>query len=156
MSIVLRAPRNPEEFQACLSLRWQILRQPWGQPPGSEQDSEEPSAHHLMAIDENDRVVGVGRIHEVEPGTGQIRYMAVSPDMRGQGLGARIAHGLEAIARREGWRRIVLNARQDAVSFYTRLGFSPLGPGPLLFETIHHTRMEKNLTESHSGEHMHG
>ena len=48
----LRSPATPDEWQRYYHLRWQILRAPWQQPPGSERDDLEAQAYHLMLLTE--------------------------------------------------------------------------------------------------------
>jgi len=122
-----------------------VLRAPWGQPPGSERDGEDEAAVHLMLADADGEALAVGRLHRLDGHTGQIRYMAVAPAWRGQGLGRRLLAALEARALALGLRRIVLDAREAAAGFYLRHGYRPLGPGHVLFGTIRHVRMEKRL-----------
>ena len=52
----LRAPNTATEFAQYYQLRWQILRKPWQQALGSEQDEHERHAIHRMIVDENDKV----------------------------------------------------------------------------------------------------
>ena len=44
----LTRPVSPDQWQAYYQLRWQVLRAPWQQTPGSEQDELEAQAHHFM------------------------------------------------------------------------------------------------------------
>jgi len=48
--LILQSPRSPSEWDTYFDLRWRILRQPWGQPRGSERDSEDDSAFHLLLL----------------------------------------------------------------------------------------------------------
>lgn len=102
---------------------------------------------HLMLVDAAGEALAVGRLHRLDGHTGQIRYMAVAPAWRGQGLGRRLLAALEARALALGLRRIVLDAREAAAGFYLRHGYRPLGPGHVLFGTIRHVRMEKRLQQ---------
>jgi hypothetical protein len=52
-----RSPKTALEFEHYYKLRWQILRQPWGQVLGSERDSLEQEI-----IDEDNKVLAVGRL----------------------------------------------------------------------------------------------
>ncbi|RMG57594.1 MAG: GNAT family N-acetyltransferase [Gammaproteobacteria bacterium] len=142
----VHAVRTPEERTAAMQLRWAILRAPLGLPPGSERDAEDETALLVVACRSDGRVVGTGRLHPVDDGTGQIRYMAVAEDCRGQGVGARLLAALEAAALEQGLKRIVLNARENVAGFYARFGYRQLAPGPLLYGKIPHLRMEKYLT----------
>ena len=137
-------PRLPD-WDAYFDLRWRILRQPWDQPRGSERDAIDEDGFHLMTRGTDGSTLAVGRLHSVSPEEAQVRYMAVDPAHQGSGLGRRILQGLEDRARSQGIKRIVLNARENAVGFYTRQGYEAIGPGETLFGEIRHTRMSKSL-----------
>ena len=77
---------------------------------------------------------------------GQIRFMAVEPDLAGRGLGGRILAELERRAMARGASRIILNARKQAVPFYLKHGYAVTGPADTLFGVIEHLRMEKALS----------
>jgi GNAT superfamily N-acetyltransferase len=98
-----------------------------------------------MITDASGAVLSVGRIIFKPNGEAQVRSMATEESHRGRGLGRRIIEYLEQAARRRGVTAISLNAREDAVPFYARLGYEPTGEGPLLFGCIRHTTMRKML-----------
>ena len=77
-----------------------ILRQPWGQPRGSECDSLDDSAFHLLLLDSARKPLACGRLHFYVPDVAQVRFMAVDENARGRGYGSRILEGLEAEATR--------------------------------------------------------
>ena len=81
-----RSPASPAELDAYFDLRWRILRQPWNQPRGSERDSRDQSAFHLLVIDDNSKVLACGRLHLNSPSEAQVRYMAVNEDVQGPRL----------------------------------------------------------------------
>ena len=70
--------------------------------------------------------------------------MAVSNSIQRKGLGSEIVKELELIAKKKGIKQIVLNARENAISFYLSLGYKEHEP----YESdtgIPHTTMKKNL-----------
>jgi GNAT superfamily N-acetyltransferase len=71
--------------------------------------------------------------------------MAVVENARGCGYGSRILNALETKARRHGARKILLNARDNAVEFYRKRGYDIIGGAETLFGVIRHVRMEKLL-----------
>ncbi len=125
-------------------LRWSILRQPWNQPPGSEQDELEDSSFHRIALLPGAGIVGTGRLHITEDGSAQIRYMAVREKYQGMGVGQRILNSLEAFARSSGIRNIRLNARELAQPFYQSQGYEIVCKSYVLFGVIQHITMQKN------------
>lgn len=143
--MIVRPPASPAEHEAALLLRWQRLREPWGQPRGSERDDLDTTAYLVVAVDAQGRVIGTGRLHRVDDTTGQIRYMAVATTVERRGIGHAVLLALEAEARRLGAARLRLNARLSVQRFYARHGYVDHGPGPLLYGTIAHRLMKKAL-----------
>jgi N-acetylglutamate synthase-like GNAT family acetyltransferase len=135
----------PAEWDSYFDLRWRVLREPWGQARGTERDSLDSNAFHLAILDGGGSALAVGRLHSNTPEEAQIRYMAVDPAYQQSGLGREILEGLEDRARSQGAKRIALNARDNAVGFYTRCGYAAIGPGETLFGEVRHTRMSKSL-----------
>lgn len=133
----LRSPATPEEWQQYYQLRWQILRAPWQQPPGTERDELEAQAYHLMLLTTEGEIAAVGRLHRLEQGGAQVRYMAVATEYQGKGAGARILAALELQAVKWGCGYIRLNARDTALSFYQRNGYQQIGAAPALYGIAH-------------------
>ena len=144
----IRSPETDTEFEAYYDLRWRVLRQPWGQSSGSERDELDDDAAHVAGYDEVKGLVCVGRLHAVETGVGQVRYMAVEEPLRGRGLGQAVLDELERLAKRQGMSVIVLDAREAAVGFYRRNGYEAVGEGHVLFGEVRHSKMRKRLDGS--------
>ena len=145
---VLHAPRTPAEWAAYYQLRYAVLRQPWQQPPGSERIAadDEPGTIHALLLAETagpPEALAVGMLQPTGPAQGQIRFMAVAPEVAGTGLGQRVMAYLEEQARLAGIREIVLHSREAAVGFYEKLGYAVVKPSHLLFGEIQHFLMRK-------------
>ena len=62
MKITVIEPQTPEEFKQYYSLRYEILRKPWGQTKGSERDEDEETPIHRIIIDKKTgNALAVGR-----------------------------------------------------------------------------------------------
>ncbi|MBO1520505.1 bifunctional GNAT family N-acetyltransferase/hotdog fold thioesterase [Oceanisphaera pacifica] len=145
-------PQTDAELKSYYHLRWQLLRKPWQQPEGSERDEFDEYAHHRMMVDSSNKLVAVGRLY-MSGDEAQIRFMAVVPECRDLGLGTRMVQALEQVARQQSARRLVMNAREEAVAFYSRCGFTVVGEGPISFGKIPHRQMIKALTSIHQIRH---
>ena len=143
--MLIRSPATDSEFEVYYRLRWKILREPWNQPPGSERDDREADALHLAVWNDSGTLIGVGRLHRLSANAGQIRYMAVDPSQRGHGVGAAILRELENLAARSGFDEVMLNAREEAVSFYKSNGYVVVQPSHSLFGVIPHFEMRKRV-----------
>jgi ribosomal protein S18 acetylase RimI-like enzyme len=137
--IGLDAPEYAQE----LDLRWRVLRKPLGFERDAVRFPFEAESLHLIAL-EASRVVGCVLFHPDGPGTGRLFQMAVEPDRQGTGLGTRLVRVLEEELARRGYREVTLHARDTAVGFYARLGYSPVGP-PYVEVGIPHQNMRRPL-----------
>ena len=138
-------PLTPEDYQHYYHLRWKVLRAPWNQPRGSEQDDMEKSSHHLMVVDNNHDVIAVGRLHFNSIREAQFRYMAVDTRQQRRGAGTLLLRAMERKAIGLGADCIVLDAREHALRFYHKHGYQAEGPGQTLFNSIPHVKMRKNI-----------
>ncbi|MFL0161041.1 GNAT family N-acetyltransferase [Aquirufa salirivi] len=138
----IRSPQNSEEWEAYFQLRFKILREPWNQALGTEHLSDDPTAIHAFAIEKN-LVLGVARMHESSPQQGQVRCVAVASSHQGQGIGKLLMNFLEQKATENNWKEIILEARENAVPFYSNLGYVIEKESYLLFGEIQHYTMKK-------------
>lgn len=143
--IEIRSPLSQEEWDKYYQLRWEVLRKPWNQPIGSEKDASEDTSFHLMAIDDKKKVLGVCRLQKNSDTEGQIRFMAVAENAQGKGIGKMLINAAEKKAKDLGLTRIILQARENAVPFYKSCKYEIEEKTFLLFNTIQHYLMTKNL-----------
>ena len=145
MQITIMQPRTRGEMHDYYELRWRILRKPYGKPRGSEKDELEDLAIHLIAYYEGKIPAAVGRAHFNSESEAQIRFMAVDPRYQNAGIGSSLLAGLEKRTRVRGARYIVLNSREPAVGFYEKNGYVKTGKAGMLFGSVRHIRMRKDL-----------
>lgn len=119
----LRIPVTEKELADYYHFRWKMLREPLYQPEGSERDAYDAMAHHQMVVDEKGQPVAIGRLYINADNEASIRFLAVDPHLQDKGLGTLVAMTLESVARQEGVKRVVCSAREDAVEFFSKLGF---------------------------------
>jgi len=143
----IKSPQTDAEWKAYYALRFNVLREPWNQPLGSEVLADEDQAIHTIAVEDNE-VLGVARMHESAEKQGQVRCVATATAAQGKGIGKAIMAYLEDQAKAKGWTEIVLEARENAVPFYQRIGYTIIAESYLLFGEIQHYRMKKALTLS--------
>jgi thioesterase domain-containing protein len=146
--IIAKAPQSLEEFEKYYHLRWLMLRKPWQQPLGSEQDELEQQACHQILVDQQNNVLAVGRLHKSQQHHAQIRYMAVADDQQRLGLGKQLINALEQTAIKQGITEISLNAREQAIEFYQKQGYQKLAFSHQLYGKIDHYLMSKTLSSN--------
>lgn len=133
-------------------LRRRVLR--GGDPEASVTDprDDESRALHLAGV-LDERVVACASFYpttspdHLDADAYQLRYVATEEDERGRGYAARLLAVGEAELRRRGTRILWANARDSALSFYRREGWSLVaGSEHLSRETqLPHTRIFKEL-----------
>ncbi|MFW2373514.1 MAG: GNAT family N-acetyltransferase [Gammaproteobacteria bacterium] len=142
--MVITTPKSKRDFAQYFHLRWKILRKPWGEPEGSEQDEHEGSSYHVM-VKEGDKVIGVARLQNIAPAVAQVRYMGIDDNYQGKGIGRLMMQHIEAYARDSNIDELFLHARENALGFYTTLGYKQLEKSYLLFNSIQHYKMNKRI-----------
>lgn len=143
--IKITEPQTSKEFEAYYLVRFNTLRKPWDQPLGSEKDQYEQDSIHAMAVDENNNVLGVCRLQYNSPTEGQLRFMGVTDNVRGMGVGKLLLEYLEKKAKNNGVQTMVLQARENAIPFYLKNGYAIIEKTHLLWGEIQHFLMSKNL-----------
>lgn len=140
--IEFRAPKNSNELKEYDLFRWNLLRKPIGKSIESLKDKYDSWAFHLIGIKQG-KIVACGRLHFNNLNEAQIRYMAVDNSLQKQGIGKNILVLLEEKAKKKNAKKIILNARNHAVTFYKKSGYSVLGKYTGSDTEIPHTSMEK-------------
>ncbi|HYH95279.1 GNAT family N-acetyltransferase [Hyalangium sp.] len=132
----------PEE----LELRFRVLREPLGLPRSAVTFPFEAQSLHLVARQAG-AVVGCVLFHPEDAHGGRLFQMAVTPPLRGRGLGARLVIALEEELRRRGFTHVHLHARAQVVPFYERLAYEVYGE-PFTEVNVPHRHMRKALASS--------
>jgi predicted GNAT family N-acyltransferase len=113
------------DYQKTLSLRQAVLLEPFGIPLAVAQGDDE-NAVHLAAFDE-EQCIGCLLLVDRGGGTSQLRQMAVTPELQRRGIGQKLVSFALEWAREAGMAQLVAHAREPAVAFYQRAGFSVEG-----------------------------
>ncbi|MDQ3046749.1 MAG: GNAT family N-acetyltransferase [Bacteroidota bacterium] len=144
-TIIIREPQTSQEFEAYYLLRYEVLRKPWNQPPGSEKDAQENEAIHMMAVNDQNEVLGVCRLQMNSSTEAQLRFMGVKENTQGLGIGKKMIRAAEEKAISLGAKVMILQAREIAVDFYKKTGYSVKEKSFLMWDQIQHYLMQKNI-----------
>ena len=131
------------EYSQMVKLRDAILRKPLGLV-FTPDDLEMEKDNILIGAFEEERMLGCCMLVEVEPAIIRLRQMAVLNDLQGKGIGRALMNFAENLARDRGYKIIRMNARQNAVGFYEKVGYKIKGD-QFIEVTIPHYLMEKVL-----------
>jgi len=140
---VCRIMHGSAEYKAELALRDRILRKPLGLNLFEEDLSDEAGDVHLGAF-EGGKLAGVLVLTRADERSVRMRQVAVDEDRQRGGVGKALVAAAEREAAVLGYARMTLHARQTAVGFYERLGYTAVGE-PFTEVGIPHRAMDKAL-----------
>jgi len=127
--------------QAALrSIRRDVFVVEQNVPESLEWDGIDGACRHAIVEDSAGRPIGCGRLLP----DGHIGRMAVLREWRGRGVGSALLVALTNLARELHFPKVMLNAQTQAMPFYARFGFAPVG-APFEEAGIPHQAMERHL-----------
>jgi len=138
----VRAPRDEDELEEALALRYEVFCVEQGVAVNADRDGRDHEAAQIVAECDG-RIVGTCRLL-LDGGVARLGRMAVSRAARGQGVGALLLEEADRVAADHGADRILLHAQVPARGVYDRAGYVPVS-GVFVEEGIDHLTMEKRL-----------
>ncbi len=136
----LRRADWSRDQQALRSIRHDVFVVEQNVPEPLEWDGQDGDCRHAIAEDAAGRPIGCGRLLP----DGHIGRMAVRREWRGEGVGSALLVALMDLARELRYPKVALNAQTQAMPFYARFGFVPVG-APFDEAGIPHQAMEREL-----------
>lgn len=142
MSIEIRTPQNESEWSQYYLMRYNVLRKPLNQPLGSERNEGDSTGVHFALFD-NNILRAIARLDSVDKTTAQVRFVAVDTAVQKSGFGKLIMNAVEEFSIKRGDSKMILHARDYALDFYSKLGYTTIEKSYLLFGVLQHYLMEK-------------
>ena len=118
-------PFQSKDYYQSLAVRHKVLRQPLGLHFDTKPLEVEFSDVHLVAK-QGAQVVGTMIMSMADEGA-KMRQVAVLPEYQSLGIGTKMVAKFESEVQMRGVNRVVLHARENAIEFYTKLGYSVVG-----------------------------
>ncbi len=138
-----RIIHGSEEYKKEVALRYKVLREPLGLNFTEEQLDAEDRDTHLVAFLEG-KIVACLILTEITPSTIKMRQVAVDSSLQSQGIGGKLVKYSEDYARKEGFSRVLVHARDTAVPFYLKHDYEIIDE-PFEEVGIPHRKMTKYL-----------
>jgi predicted GNAT family N-acyltransferase len=123
---ILIVPPFSTLCNAAFALRREVFVWEQKVPPEEENDADDLTATHFVAIVDGE-VVGTLRLLD-KPEHFKIGRVAVRLAYRGQGIAKKLIVAAMDHARTTGRDRFYLTAQSDKLGFYEKLGFAAFGP----------------------------
>jgi predicted GNAT family N-acyltransferase len=111
------------DFQDLRRVRETVFVVELNVPIELEWDALDPVSLHVLARDSENQPIGTGRLAPER----KIGRLAVLREWRGRGVGEALLIALIDAARLQRFPDVELNAQSDAVGFYKKFGFEPVG-----------------------------
>ncbi|MEO6832688.1 MAG: GNAT family N-acetyltransferase [Chitinophagaceae bacterium] len=134
---------NDALYVKVLALRDAVLRKPIDLCLFTEDLSGEV-AETIIIILSDENVIGCGMLKCLSPEEMQLRQMAVDKAFQGLGIGRMLVAEAELLAKKSGAKSLLLHARQTAIPFYEKCGYSATGAA-FTEVGIPHLLMKKEL-----------
>lgn len=137
---------DSEKYQQTLNLRNKVMRIPLGLTIEEEDFSHEAEQYILGAFDD-EFLLGVGVLNQkLDESKMKVEYLCVDSKRQSAGVGKQLLKHLELYAKKKQAKRIELEARVSAQSFYEKMGYVAYGETYLMaIAPVEHIRMEKIL-----------
>jgi len=123
---VRRIDYGSEDYQRSLRLRDEVLRRPLGRSLADDDLSGDVEALHVGAF-AAECLVGILLLKPKSEGVLQMKQVAVDESLRGMSVGRKLVEYAEQLAAQQECAEIMLHAREVAVVFYEKLGYSREG-----------------------------
>ncbi|GAA2727771.1 GNAT family N-acetyltransferase [Streptomyces nogalater] len=133
----VRVAEDPADREACFAVRKEVFVAEQGVSEDIEYDAHDAVAVHVLAVAEDGRPLGTGRLlygaaaadrTGGDASVGALGRLAVLREARGLGVGAALVRAIEEAARARGLAAVDLHAQTHALGFYERLGYTAYGP----------------------------
>lgn len=144
MPYTVRFASSAEDRELAYALRRDVFEVEQNVPRPLDRDTHDHNANHVVAIDDDGRCVGTGRLVRVDARTSQIGRMAVASSHRRLGVGDKVIELLERLAVLRGIGDIICHVQVPAVPFFEHRGYRAEG-GEILLEGVPHVLMRKTL-----------
>lgn len=106
-------------------------------------DHDAPETKYIVVTDSG-FPIATARLYPLDPSSVMIGRVVVLPEYRRQGIGSMVVYECEKWAEELGYRKAVLESRDNKVAFYEKLGYEIAGEA-VSGDTFRCIRMEKDL-----------
>ncbi len=135
---------NTPAYDETVRLRDEILRKPLDLEFTLDYIQSEYADYHIACYTNNFDLVGCLVLSPKNEEEIQMRQVAVDEAWQKKGIGKRLVEASEILAKEEGFKKMVMNARAVAIPFYTKLKYKKTGR-PFTEVKIKHYKMFKKL-----------
>jgi len=127
-ALICHPVRTQKEGDRAAAVRHQVFVVEQRLFPKTDRDDDDPKSIHLVAEAEG-QIVGTVRVFPVENNGHWIGgRLAIQKEFRSSGAGERLVREAIAQVKRKGCACFTAHIQEENVTFFTRLGWKPVGP----------------------------
>ena len=136
-------PHYSKDYWKCVKLRDKILREPINLMFSEEELFLENDQTHV-GVFENEKAIGCFSLVPVSKKEIKMRQVCVDSDQQQKGIGSKMMNYCVDWAKKNGYQEISCHARESAVKYYEKYGYTKEGK---LFREVSlpHLKMKKSL-----------
>ena len=108
-------------------------------------EHDAPDTKYILALDD-DFPIATARMYEHDADSVIIGRIVTLPEYRHKGIGSAVVKECELWAAELGYKKVVLDSRDNKVEFYRKLGYKECGEPYIDGDTFRCIRMEKDLS----------
>ncbi len=144
LEVVIREIKyDSEEYRNELKLRDEVLRKPLGMSLYDESLKADKNDIHIGAY-VNNSMVGVLILTKLNSEDLKMRQVAVKETLQSKKIGSKMIFYAEDLAKKSGYKNMILNARKTAVLFYEKHGYKKIST-EFLEINLPHYKMLKHI-----------
>lgn len=126
LEVKIVSNNEQQDIQAIKDIRRKVFIEEQNVPEEIELDGKDPLATQFLAMKGN-QALGTCRMRFIDDKTVKMERVAVLATARGMGVGRKLIEALEKEAKRQGAKKIILEAQTHAIPFYEKLGYQKVG-----------------------------
>ena len=142
--MVVKLASSKEEFDQLKQLRIAVFVHEQGIPMALEMDDKDEISFHAVVM-ENSKILATGRLTPKENGLALLSRISVLESRRGEGLGVKVMHKLEEVAREQGFNTLQLFPHVFLEDFYQNMGYYTISDDEGLVGKHKLIKMEKRI-----------
>ncbi len=146
---VRKIAHNSSAYKKALTVRNAALRLPFGLDIKHDNLTGEEQYDHFGGF-EGEVLIATLYLKGLTERLAQIKQVAVDDRLRGSGVGRQLMALAEQTAKEKGYYTLCLDAKEDAIGFYERLGYHLTGVHKVIFGRTH-MQMKKQIQTKHTG-----
>lgn len=129
MGVKYKKVETINEFIDAIRIRVEVFIIEQKCPPGWEPDELDKDSQQYIALVDN-KILATARLRESPKGVAKLERMVVKKDYRGKGIALSLTKFIMEESRKQGYKKIWMQAQEHAKGIYEKAGFKVTSSHP--------------------------